>query len=195
MALPVILASTSPYRQQLLKRLQIPFQAASPHCDETPLAKESPAHLAERLATEKATSLREQYPDHIIIGSDQVATLDNRQPIGKPGNHQRAMDQLRACSGKTVTFYTGLALYDGQSGLVRSDCVPYQVQFRHLTDTQIDCYLNKERPYDCAGSFKSEGLGIALFQQMQGTDPNSLIGLPLIRLVEWLSDAGLDPLA
>lgn len=183
----LVLASTSPYRQELLKRLGLPFETASPEIDETPLEDEEPEALVTRLSLEKAKAVAGKYPDALIIGSDQVATIDDTI-IGKPGTHERAMEQLRSASGKSVTFLTGLALYDAQSGRSHTVCEPFRVQFRSLTDNQIDDYLRREEPYDCAGSFKAEGLGIALFSLMDGEDPNALIGLPMIQLVSMLEE-------
>ena len=183
----LVLASTSPYRQELLTRLGLPFETASPDIDETRHADEDPEELVRRLSLEKAKAVAEKYPDALIIGSDQVATLGDTI-IGKPGTHERAMEQLKAASGQSVTFLTGLSLYDAVSGRSHTVCEPFRVDFRDLTEDEIDDYLRREEPYDCAGSFKSEGLGIALFSLMDGEDPNSLVGLPLIQLVSMLEE-------
>lgn len=182
----IILASTSPYRRRLLERLQVDFRCEAPDTDETPLPGEAPEPLARRLALAKAQSVSNDYPESLVIGSDQVASLD-RQVIGKPGCFEAAFRQLQASSGRAVAFYTGLALTCTVQGLERVIVEPYQVQFRALTDQQIKNYLKKEEPYDCAGSFKAEGLGIALFEAMHGNDPSSLEGLPLIALTGLLS--------
>ena len=185
----LVLASTSPYRRELLTRLGIPFEVAAPEVDETPHAGEGPADTALRLAQEKARALAHRYPGALIIGSDQVATLDNLQ-IGKPGNHQRAVAQLQLMRGRTVIFHTALALYDSRNNSVQVKDVQTEVDFRQLSDEFIEAYLQKEQPYNCAGSAKSEGLGIVLMSAMRGTDPNALIGLPLIELVSMLQHAG-----
>ncbi|WP_347329712.1 Maf family protein [Marinimicrobium locisalis] len=190
----LLLASSSPYRRQLLERLGLPFTTTSPEVDESPGVDEAPAALAERLAISKALALAPKTPQPLlIIGSDQVASLDGR-PLGKPGDHHRATEQLRAASGQRVTFYTGLCLYDARTGLHRSHCERFYVHFRPLTDAQIEAYLTKEAPYDCAGAFKMEALGIRLFERLEGEDPNALIGLPLIALTDMLLEAGVDPL-
>ena len=186
----LVLATTSPYRQELLTRLGLPFETASPEVDETRHADEDPEELVKRLSLEKAKAVAEKYPDALIIGSDQVATLGD-MILGKPGTHERAMKQLKAASGHTVTFLTGLTLYDSASGRSHTVCEPFRVDFRNLTEEEIDDYLRREEPYDCAGSFKSEGLGIALFSLMDGEDPNALVGLPLIQLVSMLQENGV----
>jgi septum formation protein len=185
----LVLASTSPYRRELLTRLGIPFEVAAPDIDETPLAGEGPADTALRLAQEKARVLAHRYPGALIIGSDQVATLNDLQ-IGKPGNHERAVAQLQLMRGRTVIFHTALALYDGRNDSMQVKDVQTEVDFRQLSDEFIEAYLRKEQPYNCAGSAKSEGLGIVLMSAMRGTDPNALIGLPLIELVSMLQHAG-----
>lgn len=193
----LILASSSPYRRALLERLNLPFRCISPEVDETPLDGEAPDALAVRLARLKATALaptgRCGSSTQLIIGSDQVASLDGRC-LGKPGDHPSAVEQLRAASGRTVTFYTGLCLLDTRQRKEEVRCETFRVHFRPLSDEQIECYLRKERPYDCAGAFKMEGLGICLFERLEGDDPSALIGLPLIRLTELLQNAGFDPL-
>lgn len=192
--LKLLLASSSPYRRQLLERLGLAFTTASPDVDESPQANETPAALALRLAESKAQALAPHSSQPLlIIGSDQVASLDGG-PLGKPGNHQRAAEQLRAASGRQVTFYTGISLYDARTGQQQSRCETFKVHFRTLSDTQIESYLRKEAPYDCAGAFKMEGLGIRLFERLEGHDPNTLIGLPLIALIDLLLNAGVDPL-
>jgi MAF protein len=188
--LPLVLASSSPYRRELLSRLRRPFEWAAPSIDESRQAGEPAEQLVRRLAREKAAALAGQFAAHLIIGSDQVAVLDG-QVLGKPHDFPRAHAQLSAASGKSVTFLTGLALLDSRSGACQVDCIPYTVHFRTLDAEQITRYLQAEEPYDCAGSFKAEGLGISLFRRTEGSDVNSLIGLPLIRLVEMLDCAGV----
>ncbi|MGK0500866.1 MAG: MAF protein [Oceanicoccus sp.] len=188
---PLILASSSIYRQQLLARLGLTFQSHSPDIDETPIAGETAAQLVLRLAQQKAQTLTGQYEDALIIGSDQVASL-GQQILSKPGNHSNALKQLAACSGKTVTFYTGLALLNSTNQQLQSCVEPFSVQFRTLSTQAIERYLQHEQPYDCAGSFKMEGLGISLFERLSGDDPNSLVGLPLIQLVTMLANEGID---
>lgn len=187
----LVLASTSPYRKALLQRLGLAFEAASPAAGETPLPGESPQELVKRLAEAKARAVADRFPQALIIGSDQVAVLEG-EILGKPGTHAKALDQLRAASGKRVSFLTGLCLLNAASGHAQVEVVPFSVKFRELTDAQLEAYLRKEQPYDCAGSFKSEGLGIALFEKLEGDDPNALIGLPLIRLIAMLSREGID---
>lgn len=191
---PLVLASSSPYRRQLLERLRLPFSCESPDIDETPSRGELPEQLALRLAEGKARALCQKYPTHWIIGSDQVAVLPDNTLLGKPGNHQRAAEQLARSSGKSVRFLTSLALLDSASGKLATRCISYRVAFRRLEEAEIHHYLSVEQPWDCAGSFKMEGLGIALFTGMEGEDPNSLTGLPLIALTDMLRDWGLNPL-
>ncbi len=188
---PLVLASSSPYRRELLNRLRIPFSWSAPEIDETRLPNEDADDLVRRLAKEKALALRTTHPEHLIIGSDQAALL-NRQILGKPQTFERAREQLLAASGRSVTFLTGLALLDSHSGHCQVDSIAFTVHFRELTEAQISRYLRAEQPYDCAGSFKAEGLGISLFRSTEGTDTTSLIGLPLIRLVDMLHNAGID---
>lgn len=183
---PLILASSSPYRKELLQRLFLDFEVFSPDIDESQLADERPEQTALRLAQLKAKKIAETHPDAIIIGCDQVATLDGIQ-LGKPGNHENAIKQLRMMRGKQVTFHSALCLYNAQTQHMQAEVVPYIVEFRNLSDTQIDRYLSIEKPYNCAGSAKSEGLGIALISAMHGEDPNALIGLPLIKLITMLT--------
>lgn len=187
----LILASSSPYRKELLSRLGLPFSTLSPDVDETPLPGEPPEHLVARLAVAKAQAVADRHPHALVIGSDQVA-VHRGSIVGKPGNHDRAVAQLRAASGQSVTLHTGLALVDADSGRTQSEVVPFRVVFRKLNDDQIERYLRKEQPYNCAGSVKSEGLGIALLERFEGEDPNTLIGLPLIRLVAMLEKEGVD---
>jgi septum formation protein len=191
MSVELILASSSPFRRDLLARLDIPFICCSPDVDESPLPDEQPEQTALRLSQEKARKVAEQYPQALIIGCDQVATLDGLQ-IGKPGTHANAVVQLQRMRGREVTFHSALCLYNAASGAMQADVVPYVVEFRMLSDAQIENYLYKEQPYNCAGSAKSEGLGIALIARMEGTDPNALIGLPLIRLISMLQNEGLS---
>ncbi|MEE4143316.1 MAG: Maf family nucleotide pyrophosphatase [Halieaceae bacterium] len=190
----VILASSSPYRQRLLARLQIPFRCLAPDVDETRLPNEPPAAMAARLALAKARSVASSHPDALVIGSDQVAALGNTV-MGKPGGYDAAFAQLRSSAGREVRFHTGLALHCTASGFERFHVEPYSVYFRELSDKSIRNYLQMEQPYDCAGSFKWEGLGIALFARMAGDDPTSLEGLPLITLTGMLAAAGLPVLS
>jgi septum formation protein len=190
----IILGSSSPFRAELLAKLHLKFMTASPDIDESPQAGEKPEQLVKRLAEAKARKIAEQYPDSLIIGSDQVAVL-NGQIMGKPDNHARATEQLTAASGNSVTFVTGLALYNAATGNMQSLVDYFEVIFRQLSAAQIDFYLTTEQPYQCAGSFKSEGFGISLFRELRGQDPNSLIGLPLIHLIELLANEGIDVLA
>jgi septum formation protein len=191
MELPaLILASTSPYRAQLLGRLGLPFTAVPPKVDESPQPGEHPGLLCYRLAEAKARAVAGNHPGALIIGSDQLAVLGDRI-LTKPGSHARAEEQLSALSGHRVTFLTGLCLLNASSGQAQVDLVPYSVVFRELSPATIDAYLRRDQPYQCAGSFKSEGLGIALFERMEGEDPTALIGLPLIRLVDMLAQEGV----
>lgn len=187
----LILASSSPYRRQMLQRLGLPFQSVSPDVDETPMAGETPAQLALRLSVAKAQAVAHQHPDAVVIGSDQVATLGNL-PIGKPGNLENARRQLRQLSGQTVQFHSALCVQAGQRTQVED--VITTCTFRDLTNDEIDFYLDQEKPFDTAGSAKAEGLGIALMQSMHSDDPTAIIGLPLIALCRMLRQAGLNPL-
>jgi len=189
----LVLASTSPFRKEILAKLGLAFETASPDIDESPLANETPEQLVARLAEQKARAVAERFPDHLIIGSDQVAVIDGAI-LGKPHSHERAVEQLSNASGKTVRFYTGLCLYNSKTDVSQSEAVPFDVVFRELTASQIENYLQAEQPYNCAGSFKSEALGITLFEKLQGDDPNTLIGLPLIRLVAMLEKEDLNPI-
>lgn len=187
----LILASSSRYRRELLSRLGLPFESLSPEIDEQPGPGESAATVARRLAQEKAQAIARQHPDAVIIGSDQTATIDGSQIIGKPGTHDRAVAQLKSASGKTLTFHTGLCVWQaGEEPLL--DCVPTFVRFRELSDAEIERYLRTEQPYDCAGAAKSEGLGVSLLLSQDGSDPTALIGLPLIRLCDMLRQRGFE---
>ncbi|HKK13545.1 MAG TPA: Maf family nucleotide pyrophosphatase [Gammaproteobacteria bacterium] len=189
----LLLASTSPYRRELLGRLDLPFETLSPEVDEQHLPGEPAAALVGRLAEAKARAGATAAPDALVIGSDQVAVLEDAV-LGKPGTHGRAVEQLTRLSGREVEFLTGLCLLDGTDGSARTEVVSFRVQFRTLTGEQIQHYLRRETPYNCAGSFKSEGLGIALFERMEGDDPTALVGLPLITLCTLLARAGVDVL-
>lgn len=191
---PLILASTSRYRRALLEKFGIPFSCIAPAVDETPQPHESAAQLVQRLALAKAMAVAADNPDALVIGSDQVAVIDD-QIIGKPHSHERAFSQLQAASGKSVTFLTGLALVHLEDGQQLSLVEPFEVHFKELDEASIEHYLRLEQPYECAGSFKSEGLGILLFDRLSGRDPNTLIGLPLIALHELLGSLGYDVLA
>ncbi len=187
----LILASSSPYRRELLARLKIPFEVVLPQVDETPRNGETPEALVERLSIEKAQAVAAGERGALVIGSDQVAVY-NGSIVGKPHSHDRAVEQLRMAAGRAVTLYTGLAVVNSETGRVRCEVIPYRVTFRALTEEQIESYLRKEQPYSCAGSVRSEGLGIALLEKFEGDDPNTLIGLPLIRLVRMLEAEGLQ---
>ena len=187
----LILASTSPYRRDLLARLQLPFEAVAPDADETPLPNEAPAATAERLAVAKAQAVADRFPDALIIGSDQVAHLGETR-FGKPGTRARAIDQLRTMSGHTVVFHTGLCLLNSATGRIHLRGIPTEVRFRELSDAEITRYLDREDALNCAGSARSEGLGIALLEAMRGDDPNALVGLPLIALCDMLRAEGIE---
>ncbi|MEX5588414.1 Maf family protein [Pseudomonas urmiensis] len=189
--LPLLLASSSRYRRELLERLQLPFTWASPDIDEQRLDDEPAVELVRRLARQKAEALAGSHSDHLIIGSDQVAVL-GEQILGKPHTFDRACEQLLAASGQHVTFLTGLALYNSQTGQCQVDCVPFTVAMRELDRGRVERYLRAEQPFDCAGSFKAEGLGVSLFQSTHGCDATSLVGLPLIRLVDMLLKEGVQ---
>jgi septum formation protein len=186
----LVLASSSPYRQALLEKLGVEFQAASPRVDESSLADETAQALCVRLGLQKARALAARFPHHLIIGSDQVAELDGKR-LGKPETRARAMGQLTAASGNTVIFYTSVCLLDTVSGVSRWDMDTTTVRFRALSAKQIARYLDREDALDCAGSFKSEGLGIALMEKLETEDPNALVGLPLIRLIRLLQGFGV----
>ncbi len=187
---PLILGSTSRYRRELLSRLKLPFEVASPDVDETPLPGEAPRALALRLALAKAVAVATRFPSAVVIGSDQVADLAG-EPLGKPGDHGRATQQLRRMRGQTVIFQTAVAVVCRETGFEQVDIAPVQVRFRDLTDAEIDAYLHAEQPYDCAGSAKSEGLGIALLDAINNDDPTALVGLPLIRTCRMIAAAGI----
>ena len=188
---PIVLASTSIYRSQLLSTLQLPFQTASPNVDETPLPKETAKQTAQRLSQLKAQAVAQQHPDALIIGSDQVALLDEEQ-LGKPLTHDNAVRQLRAMRGRRVDFFTAVSLLNARTNDLQTALVETRVSFRNLSDGEIERYLRKEQPYHCAGSAKSEGLGIALIERIEGSDPNALIGLPLIVLVDMFKKQGIE---
>ena len=190
----LILGSTSRYRRELLQRLQTPFEVLAPDVDETPFPGEKPAVLAARLALAKARAVADAAPDAVVIGSDQVADLHG-QPLGKPGTHERAVAQLRQMRGQTVIFQTAVAVVCKESGFEQSSLAAVKVTFRDLTDEEIENYLLAEQPYDCAGSAKSEGLGIALLASIESDDPTALIGLPLIRTCQMLRAAGIELLS
>lgn len=187
----LILASSSPYRQELLQRLQIPFSIDEPDIDESAVDDEPPAALVERLAIAKARAVGKRHRNALIIGADQVA-VHGEQIVGKPHTHDNAVKQLQQASGQKIVLYTGLALFNSASNKLQSKVIPYYVQFRQLSNEQIETYLRKEKPYKCAGSVKSEGLGIALLERFDGDDPNTLIGLPLIALIRMLEQEGLS---
>ena len=187
----LILGSTSRYRRELLSRLRLPFTVAAPDVDETPQIGETPEALARRLALAKAYAVANQHPEAVVIGSDQVADLQG-EPLGKPGNHARAVQQLQRMRGHTVVFQTAVAVVCLASRFEQVDLAPVRVRFRDLSDAEIDAYLRAEEPYDCAGSAKSEGLGIALLETIDNDDPTALIGLPLIRTCRMLRAAGID---
>ena len=187
---PLILGSTSPYRRELLQRLRLPFEVVRPDVDETPQKSELPMALAQRLAMEKALAVARQHPPAVVIGSDQVADLDG-EPLGKPGNHERAVAQLQRMRGHTVVFQTAVAVVCLESGFAEHALAQVKVQFRQLSDEAIETYLRAEEPYDCAGSAKSEGLGIALLERIDNQDPSALVGLPLIHTCRLLRAAGV----
>ena len=187
---PLILGSTSAYRRELLQRLRLPFEVAAPDVDETPQTGERPPELARRLALAKARAVAQRHPSALVIGSDQVADLGG-DPIGKPGTHERAVEQLRRMRGRTVIFQTAVAVVCLETGFEQLDLASVRVRFRDLSDAEIENYLRAETPYDCAGSAKSEGLGIVLLDAIESDDPTALIGLPLIRTTRMLRAAGL----
>jgi MAF protein len=190
----LVLGSTSVFRQSILEKLNLPFQTAKPNIDETALINETPQRLVERLAIEKAKAVAHKFPSALIIGSDQVAVCEG-EILGKPHNFENGVKQLRKFSNKSVTFYTGLCVFDSENDKVISLVEPFIVHFNELSQNEIENYLKTEQPYNCAGSFKSEALGICLFKRLEGDDPNTLIGLPLIKLVSLLKQHGLDVLA
>jgi len=186
----LILASTSPFRKSILEKLGLPFSTEAPDVDEQHLDGESATELVTRLSAAKANTIAKNHPKALIIGSDQVALLDGKI-LGKPGNHENAVKQLENASGKAVTFYTGLCLINSATNNTQTICEIFKVYFRQLSSQQIENYLQKEQPYNCAGSFKSEAYGIALFDKLEGDDPNTLIGLPLIKLIQLLGNEGI----
>lgn len=190
---PLILASTSPFRRALLERLGLSFTVAAPAVDEDRRPDEPPQVMVLRLAEAKAVAVAERHPEAIVIGSDQVACIDD-QVLGKPGDRARAIAQLELAAGRTVVFQTGLCVLNAITGRTQTLVEPFRVHFRPLPRRRIEAYVDREKPYDCAGSFKSEGLGIALFDRLEGDDPSALIGLPLIRLITLLESEGLHPL-
>lgn len=190
----LLLASSSTYRRALLSKLCIPFDHASPNINETPLPEESVEQLVSRLAEQKCLACTPDHPNHYVIGSDQAIEFEG-EILGKPGDHETAFHQLKRFSGNTVRFHTSICLLTPKSLVIHADLDTTTVHFRNLSNTEIETYLRKETPYDCAGSFKSEGLGITLFRKIEGSDPNSLIGLPLIALTNLLIQAGLNPLS
>ncbi len=187
----LILGSTSRYRRELLSRIGVPFETAAPQVDETPLPGETPVQIARRLALAKARAVARRFPQAVVIGSDQVADLAG-QPLGKPGTHERATEQLRRMRGRTVVFQTALAVVCEATGFSAEDLAPVEVRFRDLSDAEIEHYLRAEQPYDCAGSAKSEGLGIALLEAIHSDDPTALVGLPLIRTCRMIRAAGIE---
>ncbi len=189
----LVLASSSPYRRDVLDKLGLAYRSKKPDIDETPLPGELPSALVARLAEAKARAVMHHFPNALIIGSDQVAVLDD-EILGKPGTKSNAVKQLQQASGRCVTFLTGLTLLDSATGKATTEVIPFDVHFRRLNDRMIDRYLEKEQPFNCAGSFKSEGLGIVLFERLDGEDPNTLVGLPLIRLTRLLEQAGVEVL-
>ncbi len=191
MSKKLILGSTSPFRKELLERLRLDFIVDSPDIDETPLEHETPQDYVKRLSLEKAKVVATRHPDALIIGSDQCSIL-NETIRGKPGNHENAVKQLTESSGKRVSFLTGLCLFDSSNDSYQLDLIPFHVDFRELSSDEIESYLKAEQPYSCAGSFKSEGLGVTLFERLQGDDPTSLVGLPLIRLSEMLRNNNIQ---
>lgn len=187
----IILASSSPFRKSLLQRLHLDFECYSPDIDESRYPEEKAAAYVCRLARQKAEIVGKRFPKAVVIGSDQCAII-NGEILGKPGSHENAMQQLKNAQGKTVVFHTGVCVLSSKNGFCEVDNIPYEVDFRRLDDSQLEHYLQVEQPYQCAGSFKSEGYGVCLFNQMRGEDPTALIGLPLIRLVQMLENSGVD---
>lgn len=189
----LVLASTSPFRRELLSRLGIPFEVSAPDVDETPLSGEKPDDTAQRLSVLKARAVAEKFPEALIIGSDQVALLEGEQ-LGKPGTFEKAVEQLQRMRGKALEFHTALTLLNARTGSLQTTNVPVRLVMRNYTDAQIEAYLQKDQPYNCCGSAKSESLGIALIARYETEDPNALVGLPLIKLTEMLANEGLDVL-
>ena len=189
----LVLASSSAIRKRVLAKIGIEFTAVSPDIDESPRPEESPEALVQRLSEEKARKVGQQYPNHLVIGSDQVAVVDS-EIVGKPSSRDQAIEQLEAASGRTVSLYTGIALLNSGTGRIQVDVLPYRVQFRKLNRAVIENYIDRDQPYDCGGSLRSEGLGIALLTKFEGQDPNILLGLPMIRLVDMLAEESVFPL-
>lgn len=189
----LILASSSAARHSVLTKLNLDFVTCAPSIDETPLPNESPVELVKRLSRQKAEAVADRFPCHLIVGSDQVAVI-NGSVTGKPVDRENAISQLMSASGQTVTLHTGLALYNSESTNMQIDVLPYRVRFRELTRPMVEDYVDKDKPYDCGGSLRSEGLGIALLEEFDGSDPNILLGLPLIRLIDMLSVEHVRPL-
>lgn len=192
MSMKLILASTSRYRRELLDRLHVPYDVIPPGIDETAHPGERPGPLSLRLSVEKAAAVADRYPDAVVIGSDQTATIDGMLSIGKPGSHERAVDQLRTASGRELVFHTSMALIRRSDGFERAITVDTRVRFRSLTDAEIESYLRAETPYDCAGAAKCEGLGISLLDAIESSDPTAIVGLPLIALSRQLREAGIQ---
>ncbi len=190
----LVLASSSPYRKQILEKLNLPFIACSPNIDESAEPNESAKAMVARVTKEKALAIQGDFPGHLIISSDQIATLNDSTILTKPHTHENAVNQLQACSGNSVTFLTGLSLLNTITNHHQLIIEPFEVVFRSLSDQEIENYLRLEKPYDCAGSFKVEGLGICLFEKLAGDDINTLVGLPLIRLLELLRNESINPL-
>ena len=189
----LVLASTSQARKSVLTKLKIPFETFAPSIDESVLSGESPTQLVERLSLAKARKVSKRYPSHLIIGSDQIAVVAG-QMVGKPQNREDAIGQLTAASGETVTLFTGIALLNSETGNTQLAVLPYRVVFRELNQSMIENYIDRDQPFDCGGSLRSEGLGIALLKEFDGSDPNILLGLPLIRLIDMLANEGFHPL-
>ncbi len=187
----LILASSSPYRKQLLQRLRLDFECVPPAVDETPRDAEPAQDYVARLAADKAAAVAAKHPDAVVIGSDQCALLEGKI-LGKPGNHARALQQLSEAQGKTLLFQTGLCVLDNSAGFSETAVIPFEVEFRRLEQSQLEHYLRVEQPYDCAGSFKAEGYGVCLFSALRGDDPSALIGLPLLTLTGMLERAGIE---
>ena len=189
----LVLASTSQARKSVLTKLKIPFETFAPSIDESVLSGESPTQLVERLSLAKARKVSKRYPSHLIIGSDQIAVVAG-QMVGKPQNREDAIGQLTAASGETVTLFTGIALLNSETGNTQLDVLPYRVVFRELNQSMIENYIDRDQPFDCGGSLRSEGLGIVLLKEFDGSDPNILLGLPLIRLIDMLANESFHPL-
>ena len=190
----LVLASASQARKSVLSKLKIPFETFTPSIDESTISGETPTQLVERLSLAKARKVSQWYPNHLIIGSDQIAVVAGKM-VGKPQNREAAIGQLTAASGEAVTLFTGIALLNSESGNTQLDVLPYRVVFRELNQSMIENYIDRDQPFDCGGSLRSEGLGIALLKEFDGSDPNILLGLPLIRLIDMLANEGFHPLS